>query len=101
MRAVVGTGSAYEGRYWLRRAGCVQTRCRRVERVVRECRNFRIPGRRLCLTFVAGVSMNKAIRAIGYGSVMAAAVVAALPSQAAGPADRICSPMMVVVPQGY
>jgi hypothetical protein len=45
--------------------------------------------------------MNKAIRAITYGSVMAAAVVAALPSHAAGTADRIGSPMMTVVPSGY
>ncbi len=45
--------------------------------------------------------MNKAIRAITYGSVMAAAVAAALPAQAANSADRIGSPMMVVVPSGY
>ena len=46
--------------------------------------------------------MRKAVRAIAYGGVMAAAVAAALPSHARVTAqDRVGTPMQVVVPAGY
>jgi hypothetical protein len=45
--------------------------------------------------------MRKTVRAIAYGSVMAAAVAAALPSYALTAQDRVGTPLQVVIPAGY
>jgi hypothetical protein len=46
--------------------------------------------------------MTKNLKALAYGSLLASALAAAWPSQAAGTReDRIGSPMQIVVPAGY
>jgi hypothetical protein len=45
--------------------------------------------------------MRKTVRAIAYGSVMAAAVAAALPSYALTAQDRVGTPLQAVIPAGY